>query len=89
MTRNENPAIGEALDRARETTDPDEERQLYQEAVTEMATDVPYVWLYHLQVTIVAQSNLVNIVNYELPDGSEGLPLHGGAHPLWQIWLRE
>ena len=88
FARNENPAIGEHLDAARETTDPAEERTHYQEVMKLLAQDIPYLWLYHAPITIVASTDLVNIVNYQLPDGAQGLPLHGGAHPLWQIWLQ-
>ena len=86
FARNENPEIGAALDAARQATDREEEQAYYQEVMRLLAQDVPYVWLYHSPFTIVATTDLVNIVNYTLPDGSQGLPLHGGAHPLWQIW---
>lgn len=89
FARNRNPRIGEALDRARETTDPDEETRLYQQVQRELATDIPYVWLYHTQISVVASTELVNVVNYTLPGGERGLPLQDGSHPLWQVWRRD
>lgn len=87
FARNENPAIGEALDAARQTTDPAEELEYYQEVQRLLAEDIPYVWLYHSQYSVVAKPELVNIVNYRLPDGSKGIELQSGAHPMWQIWI--
>jgi len=87
FARNEDEAIGAELDAARKTTDKAEERAHYQEVMRLLAQDIPYIWLYHSQISIIAQDNLVNIVNYTLPDGVPGLELHGGSHPLWQIWL--
>jgi ABC-type transport system substrate-binding protein len=51
------------------------------------AADVPYVWLYHSQMAIVASKRVANLVNYRLPDGAVGLDLVQGAHPLYQVWL--
>ena len=88
FARNEDAEIGRLLDGARETTDPAEEIAAYQEVSKLLAQDIPYIWLYHSQISIVASTDLVNIVDYELPDGVQGLPLHGGAHPLYQVWIQ-
>lgn len=88
FARNENATIGDLLDGARRTTDPAAEAEAYQKVSQELAKDIPYVWLYHSQISIVASTDLVNIVDYTLPNGTKGLPLHGGAHPLYQVWLR-
>jgi peptide/nickel transport system substrate-binding protein len=88
FARNRNEAIGVALDSARQTTDPATEKRLYQEVQELMNADIPYVWLYHEQISVVADNNLVNVVNYTLPGGEKGLELQEGSHPMWQIWLR-
>lgn len=87
FARNSNPAIGEALDAARETTDPAQEAALYGDVQVELAKDIPYIWLYHRQNGVVARHGLVNVTNWTTPDGEKGLPLQGGSHPLFQIWL--
>ncbi len=87
FSRNKNEAIGEALDAARATTDPAEEKRLYGVAQEELAKDIPYVWLYHYQTGVVAGNDLVNVTNWTTPDGAVGLPLQGGSHPLFQVWL--
>ena len=67
--------------------------ELYQDVQRYLAEDNPYIWLYHTQLAIVAQPNVVNVVNYELPPNAEGeelkgLPIQFGSHPLYQVWLR-
>jgi ABC-type transport system substrate-binding protein len=88
FARNADPRIGDALDRARETVDKEQERQLYRDVQRYLAEDIPYIWLYHTQISVVASSNLVNVVNYTLPTGQKGIELQGGSHPLYQIWRR-
>ncbi|WP_208027101.1 ABC transporter substrate-binding protein [Rhabdothermincola sediminis] len=88
FARNRDERIGAALDDARETTDPAREKELYQQVQRYLAEDLPYIWLYHAQISIVASNRLVNVVNYRLPGGQKGIELLGGSHPLWQVWLR-
>ena len=35
----------------------------------------------------MAGNDLVNVTNWTTPDGDVGLPLQGGSHPLFQVWL--
>jgi ABC-type transport system substrate-binding protein len=93
FARNRDERIGEALDSAREEPDPEKEKAFYQQVQTYLAEDNPYIWLYHTQLSIVAQPQLVNVVNYRLPPNAEGeerkgLPIQFGSHPLYQVWLR-
>ncbi len=93
FARNRDDRIGTALDAAREATDPAAEKSLYQDVQTYLAEDNPYIWLYHTQLAIVAQPNVVNVVNYELPPNAQGethkgLAIQFGSHPLYQVWLR-
>jgi ABC-type transport system substrate-binding protein len=89
FARNENEAIGAALDEARGTNDVERERELYGTVQTELAKDIPYVWLYHSKLAVAADTDLVNVVNYTLPDGAKGIELQGGSHPLWQVWRKK
>jgi peptide/nickel transport system substrate-binding protein len=88
FARNRDPQLGAALDEARRTSDPNRERELYGEVQRRLAADIPYVWLFHARYGVIAKDTVVNIVRHELPDGARGLPMTGGAHPLWQIGLR-
>jgi peptide/nickel transport system substrate-binding protein len=86
FARNKDERIGAALDQARETPDPVQEAGLYRDVQRYLAEDIPYVWLYHAQISVIAASYLVNVVNYTLPTGQKGIELQGGSHPLGQIW---
>jgi len=88
FARNKDERIGAALDQARETTDKAREKELYGDVQRYLAEDIPYVWLYHTQISIVAAPDLVNVVNYTLPTGQKGIEIQGGSHPLYQIWRR-
>ena len=65
-----------------------QEKQLYRQVQDYLAEDIPYVWLYHTQISVVAAPSLVNVVNYTLPTGQKGIELQGGSHPLYQVWRR-
>jgi peptide/nickel transport system substrate-binding protein len=88
FARNNDPRIGEALDRARETVDKEQEKELYRDVQRYLAEDIPYIWLYHTQISVIASADLVNVVNYTLPTGQKGIELQGGSHPLYQVWRR-
>jgi ABC-type transport system substrate-binding protein len=86
FARNKDERIGLALDQARETPDPATEAQLYRDVQAYLGEDIPYIWLYHTQISVIAAPYLVNVVNYRLPTGQKGIELQGGSHPLYQIW---
>lgn len=48
----------------------------------------PYIWLYQVKSGVIARTQVVNLTKWTLPDGTPGLDLGGGAHPLHQAWLR-
>jgi ABC-type transport system substrate-binding protein len=88
FARNKDERIGAALDAARETPDKQHEKELYGDVQQYLAEDIPYIWLYHTQISIIASPDLVNVVNYKLPTGQKGLEIQGGSHPLYQVWRR-
>ncbi|MCU0268857.1 MAG: ABC transporter substrate-binding protein [Acidimicrobiales bacterium] len=87
FARNDDDRIGTALDQARAVEDPAEQKRLYNDVVRYLNEDLPYIWLIHSESYFVAEPNLVNLVNYTLPDGAPGLPVINGSHPLWQVWI--
>lgn len=94
FARNEDPAIGAALDDGRHTTDPAKELADYQAVQKLLAQDVPYVWLFHSQISVVARNNVINVVNYKLPpnekgEQKKGLELQNGSHPLYMAWIKK
>ena len=61
--------------------------QLY--LVRTLNEDGGFVWLYHTQVGTVASRKLVNLINYTLPDSAKGLDMNQGAHPMYQVWIKQ
>jgi peptide/nickel transport system substrate-binding protein len=85
--RNKDPELDKALDEARTTTDTEKQKALYFKVQQRLAADVPYIWFTHGTSGIVAAKRVRDVTTYTLPDGSKGLPLIGGIHPITQIWL--
>lgn len=83
------PEIKTALAEARTTGDPQVELEAYRKVQRRQGEMVPYVWLYHLKMAVVSSPRLVNVVKYDLPDGTRGIDLANGSHPLHQVWLKQ
>jgi ABC-type transport system substrate-binding protein len=88
FTRLKDEEIGSALKAARATADPAVFKAQYAIVQKRLAADVPYVWLYHQQVALIASKRVTNLTKYTLPDGATGLDLSNGTHPLGQVWLQ-
>jgi len=88
FARNENAAIGDAINAAAAAQTRDEEIVQYGLIQQELAKDLPYVWLYHSVSTLAASNDVVNLVRWKTPEGDVGLEIASGAHPLSQTWLR-
>lgn len=79
--------IDDELDAARKTTDRGAEVGHYQAVMQSLARDLPYIWLYHVRIAFAARPNVRDLVTWTTPEGAVGLPVHGGSHPLYQVWL--
>lgn len=88
FARNDNEAIGDEIRAAARSTTREEEVEHYGTMQQLMAEDLPYVWLFHGSVALVANRDVVNLTNWATPEGDTGLPIASGAHPLHQVWLR-
>lgn len=88
FARNRDPEIGVALTTGAGSPDPAVQRQQMAIVQQRLGADAPYIWLVHLQISRVANDRVVNLVNWTLPDGSPGLELRQGAHPLAQVWMK-
>jgi len=89
FARNKDEAISRAMDEA--IKEPDFAKRKAQVDIVQqrLAADMPYIWLIHQRVSLIASNRVVNLVHYELPDGTIGLDLQQGAHHLAQIWLKD
>lgn len=82
------PNISQEIDQASSTADGEIRMQIYGSVQERLARDVPFVWLFHGIRAVIASKNLVNVVNHVLPDGTKGMGLTGGTHPMHQIWVK-
>ena len=89
FARNKDEQIGVAMKAARATADPAAFRAQMAILQQRLAADIPYLWLYHQEMAVIASKRLVNLKNWKLPDGTAGIALNQGAHPLYQVWLRD
>lgn len=89
FARNKDDTIGAALEEGGATPDIAKQRQAFAVVQQRLAEDVPYVWLSHQRVSLIASKRVVNLVRATLPDGSQGLDMHQGAHQLAQVWMKD
>jgi peptide/nickel transport system substrate-binding protein len=83
----EDPDLDRALDAARQSNDPNEQRVLYGEVNQILAEQLPIIFLWHSSTALIAQPDVHGLTDFPLPDGGEGLGLFGVQHPLHTVWL--
>ena len=89
FTRINDPALTDALQAAGKEPDAAKRKQSFAVVQERLAAQVPYVWLTHQRVSLIASKRVVNLVKYQLPGGANGLDLNQGGHSLAQIWLKD
>ena len=87
MARNKDPQIDEALEAARVTTEEEERKASYATVAERLATDIPYVWIYHTNYGLIAANDVHGITNGPLPDGSPSKPMQGGVARVTYLWI--
>ena len=88
FARNKDAEIGVALQTGAATTDVNVQREQMGIVQQRLAADAPYIWLVHLRISRVANDRVVNLTRWFLPDGSPGLDMRQGSHPLAQVWMK-
>lgn len=88
FARNKDPEIGAALTTGSGTIDPAVQKEQMAIVQQRLGADAPYIWLVHLRISRVANERVVNLTRWYLPDGSPGLDMRQGSHPLSQVWMR-
>jgi peptide/nickel transport system substrate-binding protein len=90
FARNRNATLTEALEAARAAESREEETEHYAVVQRELATDIPYIWLTHVEPTIVASERVANVFHAEIPDqpGTRMMSVHNSSHTLHQVWLQ-
>jgi ABC-type transport system substrate-binding protein len=87
FARNVDHEIDDALLQARYTDDADALRGYYNTVQERLATDVPYVMLWHVRDSILARNNVHDVLNWDLPDGTKGADIFAARHQFAQIWM--
>ena len=88
FARNKDPQIDAALEKGRQSADPNVRAQAYQSISQRFGTDVPYLWVNQAYWSVVAKPNIQNFNNGVAPDGSTKLlKMTGGYFEPRFIWL--
>ncbi|MGA2208898.1 MAG: ABC transporter substrate-binding protein [Acidimicrobiales bacterium] len=87
FSRNDDPKIDSALDRARQTTDPSVRVAAYQEVAERFAVDLPYIWASRDVWSVAALKAVQNWNNSTTLDGKRGCPMLSGIIWPTEIWL--
>lgn len=89
FTRNDDPKIDAALDRARQTTDPATRLAAYQEVADRFAIDLPYLWQDRDVWSVGALKSVQNWNNPTTVTGNvRGCPMLSGIIWPTEIWLQ-
>jgi ABC-type transport system substrate-binding protein len=87
LARFRDPTVDVALDAARATSDISKQSDQYQKVQEELAREAPYVFLVHLQGSIIAGRDVQGLTKWTLPDGSSGIPELRTTVALNQVFL--
>ena len=87
LARFRDPIVDEALDKARATNDISKQSDQYQKVQEELAREAPYVFLVHLQGSLIAGRNVQGLTKWTLPDGSQGIPELRTTVALNQVYI--
>jgi ABC-type transport system substrate-binding protein len=89
IARFEDAEMGEALDRGRQSADPEERKAAYADVQRIFRDNFYLGWSAHAFWSVAATSNVHDLVNWTMPSGEQGMPLVGGQHPISQVWLSQ
>jgi peptide/nickel transport system substrate-binding protein len=89
MARLADSQIDAALNEARASADPAVRKQAYSDLQRRQSELFPYAWIAHTQWGYGAATNVRNIGNVTLPDGSAAQQFQAGSFRLTETWLDE
>jgi ABC-type transport system substrate-binding protein len=87
MSRNKDPELDQDLRDGRKTIVFDDRKAAYDKMVARQTADLNYIWLSHSRWVMAASNNVRGIQGFQLPDGSQSLPLSQGVAPITGMWL--
>jgi len=81
-----NPVIDQAFEDVRQTTDPDELRQIAERVNLEFAQQVHNIWLFWSLWQIIYDDSVQNMGVLHIPDHGPALPAYEGRINLTEVW---
>jgi peptide/nickel transport system substrate-binding protein len=87
FSRNDDPKIDAALDRARQATDEATRVSAYQEVASRFAVDLPYIWASRDVWSVGALKSVQNWNNSTTVAGARGCPMMSGIIWPTEMWL--
>jgi ABC-type transport system substrate-binding protein len=88
FARNRDAVLSAALDKARVVTTTAAQKAQYAIVQERLGVDVPYVWLSHIEPTVVARKGVENVLDAPIPDSdAQMMAFMNSAHTLAQVWL--
>lgn len=88
LARFRDSAVDEAIEKSRAAGDISKQADEYQKVQEELAKQSPYVFLVHLQGSIVARRNVQALTRWALPDGSPGISQLRTTVALSHAWVQ-
>ena len=84
--------IDAALNKGRQSSDPEVRKQAYADLQKRMNEVLPYIWLNHTIWAVAANNNVRGILQEKLPSGGRAYPIggvgsFGGVTRLTGVWL--
>lgn len=90
FARNANDATTAALIEARKTPEFDERYDHFAEVQEQLALDIPYVWLNHIETAVVAEAGVIGVLDYLVPGTEDrAMSFQNSAHFLPQVWIQQ
>jgi peptide/nickel transport system substrate-binding protein len=86
MARNSDPLLQQALQTGRESIDPADRAQAYQEVARRLAIDLPYLWSNRAVWTVAATNSVQNFNGSTFPGGAKRLGMVSGDISPTEIW---
>jgi peptide/nickel transport system substrate-binding protein len=87
MARNSDPAIEQALQAGRTSSDHDVRAKAYQTVNKRLALDLPYLWLDRAVWAVMGKPSVQNFNNPTTPQGQPAFGFIGGSIWPTQIWV--
>jgi ABC-type transport system substrate-binding protein len=89
FAHNCNEDTDQVMDDATADADLQDQKKYWDEVQQRINDDIPYIWLTHVELGVVARPGVENIVDFMLPNHTPGLAFNNGAHPMSQVWVSD